>query len=369
MINTINLNKINEYVLAGKTLTTKALNEMGFVSNDLTKLVKDGTLIRIKHGIYELSHIPSIEEHPAKQDNFVINFNIHAKNISQKETNYNNNELITAICFDMTRKHIQKLKESIFTYLKAIKKECYFQFILNITKLYLNKKERYLFENYSEYFAFNAFIELLSFINNPKYLPNIDLYAQAATKAIAVDDLIAADIYLKIIDSLEDIGLIYSDYDQLRLKFQEKANAKMAIKNSEVTEKKILPDSQPTYETLEYNFTFNDTSYYKLVNFDLINDYINKTNLNVQTVCEEFNLTEEETDIVILIYARELLIQNNEAKANIFLRAFEKSKYKTARTLAIYNMLQKGRSVLSNISNSSPYVVKGYKLKVTRKKS
>ena len=54
MVNDVNLAKIYDCVAKGQTLTTKCLNEFGFNSVDLTNLVKDGTLVRVKRGQYEL---------------------------------------------------------------------------------------------------------------------------------------------------------------------------------------------------------------------------------------------------------------------------------------------------------------------------
>ena len=60
MINKNNIEKLYECLIDGKELTTKELKQIGFSSSDLTKLVKDGTLSRIKRGFYTLSNVDDL---------------------------------------------------------------------------------------------------------------------------------------------------------------------------------------------------------------------------------------------------------------------------------------------------------------------
>jgi len=57
MINDLNMYKIYEAIISGKELTTQELKSYGFSSNDLTKLVNDKVLIRVKRGHYALASV------------------------------------------------------------------------------------------------------------------------------------------------------------------------------------------------------------------------------------------------------------------------------------------------------------------------
>ena len=52
MINEENLNKLYEGIVNGNELTTKELNGYGFNSKDLTDLIEQGSLERVKRGYY-----------------------------------------------------------------------------------------------------------------------------------------------------------------------------------------------------------------------------------------------------------------------------------------------------------------------------
>ena len=51
------LNKLCGCLLNNEELTTKKLLECGFTSTDLTKLIKNDTLERVKRGLYKLKDI------------------------------------------------------------------------------------------------------------------------------------------------------------------------------------------------------------------------------------------------------------------------------------------------------------------------
>lgn len=105
MINIENMNKIYEEIIEGKGLTTKELNGYGFTSKDLTKLVNDGVLKRIKRGYYELVSVDDLYLYGKKlislkqyskadvcfqrcyelnSNHFSTNFRLFSKNISDK---------------------------------------------------------------------------------------------------------------------------------------------------------------------------------------------------------------------------------------------------------------------------------------------
>ena len=57
MINKENLNKLYKSVLEGVELTTKELNSYGFNSKDLHDLIEQGSIIRVKRGLYSLKSV------------------------------------------------------------------------------------------------------------------------------------------------------------------------------------------------------------------------------------------------------------------------------------------------------------------------
>lgn len=66
MINEENLNKLYESVIEGIELTTKELNSMGFNSRDLSHLIEQGSIIRVKRGIYELKSVDELYSYGKK---------------------------------------------------------------------------------------------------------------------------------------------------------------------------------------------------------------------------------------------------------------------------------------------------------------
>lgn len=60
MIKEENLNTLYEEVINKEKLTTKELNDIGFTSKDLTNLVDNNILIRVKRGIYIFNDVDNL---------------------------------------------------------------------------------------------------------------------------------------------------------------------------------------------------------------------------------------------------------------------------------------------------------------------
>ena len=60
MITNEHLEKICTHIVKNKTITTKALTELGLKSHDITKLIQDNILRRIKVGEYELISVDTL---------------------------------------------------------------------------------------------------------------------------------------------------------------------------------------------------------------------------------------------------------------------------------------------------------------------
>ena len=71
-------------------------------------------------------------------------------------------------------------------------------------------------------------------------------------------------------------------------------------------------DSKPLFKMTQEEFDYSDINdYYGIDNFEEINEFISNSGLDVESACKELNMTSEETDIVILLFAREFYCQGN----------------------------------------------------------
>ncbi len=119
MINEENLYKMYETVIDEKALTTKELNNCGFNSKDLTKLVENGTLERMKRGSYSLSATHNLVGY-AK---YLIMHNQPERATTCFEVCYKLNPKDTAACMNLLLRSIQnKEYEKAFEYLKNLYK-------------------------------------------------------------------------------------------------------------------------------------------------------------------------------------------------------------------------------------------------------
>ena len=63
MITQEKLTQLYEKIANKKTIKTKELNELGFNSTDITKLLETGKLIRLERGIYEFIDLNDLYEY------------------------------------------------------------------------------------------------------------------------------------------------------------------------------------------------------------------------------------------------------------------------------------------------------------------
>ena len=104
MINNENLNKMYDGLIEGKELTTKELNSYGFNSKDLTDLVREGTLERIKRGYYTLVSTDSFF-HYGKQ---LLALKEYERATTCFEKCYALNPNHPRVCFQLFLRSIQK---------------------------------------------------------------------------------------------------------------------------------------------------------------------------------------------------------------------------------------------------------------------
>ena len=100
--------------------------------------------------------------------------------------------------------------------------------------------------------------------------------------------------------------------------------------------------------------------FYGINNFEEINQYIENSGLSVEKACEQLQFSQEQIDIIKLIYAREFYKQGSMKTGDAFLKAVEQRKEKSLKL----------KSILEEIRNNKKlYLKKQYetnlKLKTT----
>ena len=91
------------------------------------------------------------------------------------------------------------------------------------------------------------------------------------------------------------------------------------------------------------DFRNDNIKFYGIKNFDELNTYICESGLDVETACRNINMSEEDINVVKLIYAREYYTLGNKEKGELFLKSYEKSKNKTNKTKSIYKYIQQNK--------------------------
>jgi len=113
-------------------------------------------------------------------------------------------------------------------------------------------------------------------------------------------------------------------------------------------------DIKPRVKMRQSDFINDNVNFYGIKDFDKINEYICESGLDVETACQNLNMTEEDIDIVKLIYAREYYTLGNKEKGELFLKSFERSKEKTNKTIKIYNYIQKSKKFYKSRFEGTP---------------
>ena len=102
-------------------------------------------------------------------------------------------------------------------------------------------------------------------------------------------------------------------------------------------------DIKPKIVMKQNDFRNDNIKFYGIKNFDELNTYICESGLDVETACRNINMSEEDINVVKLIYAREYYTLGNKEKGELFLKSYEKSKNKTNKTKSIYKYIQQNK--------------------------
>lgn len=192
------------------------------------------------------------------------------------------------------------------------------------TKSLLNfGNEAYKNGNYDD--CIETFLQLLQFFNEPRAFN----YAKLGLSYMKKFDISLAIDYLTIATALAKKENLDFDYSDLILKLKGEIEK---------------DDIKPRFKMIQDDFDHGDVNkFYGIENFEEINSYIVDSGLDVESACQQMNLTPEQIDIIRLIYSREFYIQGNFDKGDLFLRSVEESKNKTNITKKLFYEIRKNK--------------------------
>ncbi|MGM9834376.1 MAG: R3H domain-containing nucleic acid-binding protein [Bacilli bacterium] len=110
-------------------------------------------------------------------------------------------------------------------------------------------------------------------------------------------------------------------------------------------------DKKPHFKMKTEDFDNDIQNHYGIENLAEITSYILESGLDVKTACQELGMTDEQINIIRLIYAREFYSQGNYEKGDQFLKSVEKSKNKTKFTLKLFEEIRKNKRFYINRAN------------------
>ena len=106
------------------------------------------------------------------------------------------------------------------------------------------------------------------------------------------------------------------------------------------------PDRKPKVKFLEEEFDDSyDSYYYGISNFDFINSYIVNSGLDVESACIELGLSNEDINIINLIYAKEYYKIDHKEIGDLFLKYVEQNKDKSTKVKKILDDISKNKAL------------------------
>ena len=193
--------------------------------------------------------------------------------------------------------------------------------------------DEYRLGNYEE--CLNKQIKILETSSKQKSA-NYALIGLSYMKLSKIDKAIE---YLTIADYLAKEENSDKDYGDLLLSLKGKID---------------YDDFKPRFKMKQNDFRNDNAKFYGIKDFDKINEYICESGLDVETACRNLNMSEEDIDILKLIYAREYYTLGNKEKGELFLKSFEKSKSKTNKTRSIYKYIQHNKKFYKTRFEGTP---------------
>lgn len=109
-----------------------------------------------------------------------------------------------------------------------------------------------------------------------------------------------------------------------------------------------------------------NNKYYGIDNFEEINSQICDSGLDVESACLELGLSDDEINIINLIYAKEFFLLGNNEKGELFLNYVIRKKDKSRKVINIISEITKNKSLYKKKTDSS--IQLSYKLTPKKKK-
>lgn len=200
-------------------------------------------------------------------------------------------------------------------------------------------KQAYRAGNYNK--CIKYYLQLLQVFNEPRAITYSALglaYIKKGNISLAID-------YLTIATSLARKEKTDFDYSDLISRL--KGDIPQA-------------DAKPRFKMSQKDFDYSDVNnYYGIDDFEKINSYIVSSGLDVESACQQMDMTPEQIDIIRLIYAREFYIQRKFDKGDLFLKSVEKSKNKTKVTNELLDEIRRNKRFYQNrqVEESRPLVL------------
>ena len=132
-------------------------------------------------------------------------------------------------------------------------------------------------------------------------------------------------------------------------------NLILKLKGKKVKEKE-QEDKKPVFKMQENEFNYDDMSdYYGISNFSEINSYILESGLDVETACINLGMSEDQINIIRLIYAKIYYSQKEYERGDLFLKSVELSKVKTQIIMNAYNEVRRNKKFYFNRPTMKDY--------------
>lgn len=219
-------------------------------------------------------------------------------------------------------------KQLVLRYRKA-SNEC-----VDIKKLIEDSRLYYRNGNYKKCIETN--LQILQ-TNNPRAIT----YSRIGMSYLKLGNIDEAITYLTVatyISVAQGSNLDYTDLINTLKNKISKANKKPYFKMNEDSFKNDLQEN------------------YGIENLEQITACIFETNLDIETVCNEFEVPVEQIDIIKLIFAKKYYSQGNYEMGDIFVRTVEKSKNKTPFILRLLDEVRTNKRFYINrvVDTSKP---------------
>lgn len=182
----------------------------------------------------------------------------------------------------------------------------------------------------------NKQMKILETNNSRQHSAN---YAMIGLSYMRLHDIDKAIDYLTVANHLAKVEKKDRDFGDLLLKLK-----------GQIEEE----DIKPNVRMKQNDFRNDNEKFYGIKNFEELNEYICESGLDVESACRNLEMSEEDIDVVKLIYAREYYTLGNKEKGELFFRSYEKSKNKTTKTKSIYKYLQHNKKYYKNRFEGEP---------------